>query len=292
MFNLEQLRMFVVSVETGSFSACARKLGKVQSAVSQGISNLEVDLNIELFDRTTRKPKLTEEGSRLLIYARSVLQQIEEMHGVAQAIDQGEELHIRFALEDALLVPKLSVVLQEFREQFKATTLEFISATSPDIKEMIKSDRADIGLQFLTMEIEKGVEQCYIGNIPFHAVCRPDHALADLEVISLQELVPHKQLTIRSEIGNYIEHFPPISNELWTATNFHLLLELTLQGAGWSYLPCHLVDHQIREGRLHRLMMSFDHKSWSPPVELIIPKNKTMNPALCWLSEKIKKVLD
>ena len=43
--------MFAYAVELGSFSASARRLGKVQSAVSQGISNLEIDFNTTLFDR-------------------------------------------------------------------------------------------------------------------------------------------------------------------------------------------------------------------------------------------------
>ncbi|MGB1280461.1 MAG: helix-turn-helix domain-containing protein, partial [Vibrio cyclitrophicus] len=54
MYNIEQLKMFVYAVELGSFSASARQLGKVQSAVSQGISNLEIDFNVQLFDRSTR----------------------------------------------------------------------------------------------------------------------------------------------------------------------------------------------------------------------------------------------
>jgi hypothetical protein len=56
MLSLEQINMLVLSAELGSFSACARKLGKVQSAVSHGISNLEVDLGVELFDRSSRSP--------------------------------------------------------------------------------------------------------------------------------------------------------------------------------------------------------------------------------------------
>ena len=59
MYNIEQLKMFVYAVELGSFSASARELGKVQSAVSQGIHNLEIDFNVQLFDRSTRKPTLT-----------------------------------------------------------------------------------------------------------------------------------------------------------------------------------------------------------------------------------------
>lgn len=44
MYNIEQLKMLVLCAELGSFSACARNLGKVQSAVSQGIANFEINL--------------------------------------------------------------------------------------------------------------------------------------------------------------------------------------------------------------------------------------------------------
>ncbi|MGM7378672.1 LysR family transcriptional regulator, partial [Acinetobacter baumannii] len=47
--NQEQLLMFQAVMETGSFSAAARKLGKVPSAVSMSIANLEIDLNLTLF---------------------------------------------------------------------------------------------------------------------------------------------------------------------------------------------------------------------------------------------------
>jgi len=52
--NQEQLLMFQAVIETGSFSAAARKLGKVPSAVSMSIANLEIDLDLTLFDRKGR----------------------------------------------------------------------------------------------------------------------------------------------------------------------------------------------------------------------------------------------
>ncbi|MGS0729045.1 LysR family transcriptional regulator, partial [Shewanella sp. 0m-11] len=56
MLTIEQLYSFVTTVEAGSFSAAARKLGKVQSAISQHIINLEIDTNQTLFDRSHRYP--------------------------------------------------------------------------------------------------------------------------------------------------------------------------------------------------------------------------------------------
>ena len=101
MYNLEQLRMFVETVDQGSFSACARRLGKAQSAVSQGIANLEIDLNTQLFDRSTRKPGLTDSGQRLLSHARAVLQQSYEFQATAAAIQRQEQSRITKLLDDS-----------------------------------------------------------------------------------------------------------------------------------------------------------------------------------------------
>src|SRR5690606_6677625 len=63
--NQEQLLMFKTVMETGSFSAAARQLGKVPSAVSMAIANLEIDLNLELFQRIGREPKPTAQAQVL-----------------------------------------------------------------------------------------------------------------------------------------------------------------------------------------------------------------------------------
>src|SRR6516165_5471688 len=62
--SLDQLQVFLTVVETGSFAAAGRKLGRATSAVSYAIANLEHQLGVQLFDRDrTRKPTLTAIGS-------------------------------------------------------------------------------------------------------------------------------------------------------------------------------------------------------------------------------------
>lgn len=63
MAHPDQIQAFVMAAELGSFSAAARQMGKVQSAVSTAIANLEIDAGVELFDRSGRAPVLTEEAS-------------------------------------------------------------------------------------------------------------------------------------------------------------------------------------------------------------------------------------
>ena len=64
--SFEQLQAFLTTVETGSFSAAARRLGLTPAAVSRNIAQLETNLGIRLFQRSTRRLTLTEAGERFL----------------------------------------------------------------------------------------------------------------------------------------------------------------------------------------------------------------------------------
>ena len=122
--------MFVLSVELGSFSAAARRLGKAQSAVSQGIANLEIDLGNDLFVRTGRSPEITQEGLRLLPLARAILDMGEDLEKAAQALSSGHEHELMLAVDEALMTLALSGVLSEFSRYFPATSLNTTRRTA------------------------------------------------------------------------------------------------------------------------------------------------------------------
>lgn len=291
LYNFEQLRMFVEVVDTGSFSACARKVGKVQSAVSQGIANLEIDLDVILFDRSTRIPKLTTDGERLLVYARSVLQQVNEMNAVAKGINQAQESSIKIALDDALLVPNLAKILCAFGDKFRATPIKIMSAASPDIPNMLKEGNADIGLMFLTVQIDQDLLQNYIGNLPFVAVCSPKSKLARFSEIAMQDLTPFRQIMLSGQDGGSLDLMSQFSTEVWWGTSFYAIKDLVLQNVGWAYLPYSLVNTSIENGELVQMKLSFDHKPWCPMAEFVIAKDRPVGPALSWLMKALKDIL-
>ncbi|MCX4171085.1 MULTISPECIES: LysR family transcriptional regulator [Paraburkholderia] len=67
METLANLKSFVRSAETGSFSAAARRLALTPAAVSRNVALLERNLGVRLFQRSTRKLTLTEAGERFLV---------------------------------------------------------------------------------------------------------------------------------------------------------------------------------------------------------------------------------
>jgi DNA-binding transcriptional LysR family regulator len=292
MYNLEQLRMFVETAKLGSFSACARKLGKVQSAVSQGIANLEIDLDSQLFDRSTRKPSLTSAGKRLLSYAQAILLQMDELDSAAQAMGRQEEALIRLAVDNALLLPNLYIVLARFERQFPATDIEVVSTTSFDVLEALENDQADMGLTFVEFDFNREVELGYIGSLIFYPVCHPNHPLAELKEITAGDLLPHRQVMSRSSKGSMPTQLPKMSSKAWYCNNYTAMQLLAEQGVGWCYLPAYLVEQAIQAGKLKKMQFSFDHKPWKLSIELVRQKNKAMGPALTWLHNELKDLLD
>src|SRR5262245_40668751 len=89
--TLDQLRAFVTVVEEGSFSAAARKLRRVQSAISSSMSNLETQLGVPLWNRATKVPKLTPQGIAVLGGARRVLLEVDGLRRLTSGLVTGLE---------------------------------------------------------------------------------------------------------------------------------------------------------------------------------------------------------
>src|SRR5262249_60932432 len=73
LIDIDQLRTFIAIAETGSFTKAAEFVHKTQSAVSMQMKRLEERLDRPIFARDGRASKLTEDGERLLDYARPIV---------------------------------------------------------------------------------------------------------------------------------------------------------------------------------------------------------------------------
>ncbi|MET0868684.1 MAG: LysR family transcriptional regulator, partial [Pseudorhodoplanes sp.] len=94
LIDIDQLRTFIAIAETGSFTKAAEVVHKTQSAVSMQMKRLEERLNKPIFARDGRASKLTEDGERLLDYARRIV----KLNLEALATFSGPELSGRVRL--------------------------------------------------------------------------------------------------------------------------------------------------------------------------------------------------
>src|SRR5690606_11714862 len=89
--TLDQLRALVAVEQERSFSAAARKLQRVQSAVSTAMANLEAQLGVAIFDRSTKVATLTDEGRAVLTSARRVLAEVDALRQLTAGMAEGLE---------------------------------------------------------------------------------------------------------------------------------------------------------------------------------------------------------
>ncbi|WP_137166578.1 LysR family transcriptional regulator [Salinimonas lutimaris] len=290
MLSLEQLHMFVLSAELGSFSACARKMGKVQSAVSHGVSSLEIDLGVTLFDRTTRSPTLTPAGHRLLAEAQAVLSQSGQIEKIARSINLQEESSLLVAVDDGLMHPLMIDVIKELGERFAHLQLDLQMMPSTDIGYAAISGELDMGVMFSELEVIRQADISYIGQVECIPICHPDFALAAQTVSSTSQLVAHRQIAIRGRMQEESLQLISLTPRVWWCSSHAQALALVEQQAGWAYVPAFLATSLIAQGRLTKISVAFDHKTWTVPVDVVFPKGRLRGPAFSWLFEKIRGV--
>jgi DNA-binding transcriptional LysR family regulator len=292
MLNHEQLKMFVLTSELGSFSACAKKIGKVQSAVSQSIANLEIDLNIILFDRSTRKPQLTTEGARLYDYAKAIIHQYDEFNTAALSIQQKQETEITFAIDNSLMMTNVLTLFSQFSRRFSMIKFNLLVTTSSKISKLVREQQADIGLMFADPDFLQDVELCYLGHVPFIGVCNTEHPLSTITSVRIADLIPHKEILLTGLHINESKGFPTFSAEHWTVDAGNEIRQLVMEGIGWSYLPEHLVKNDIENGKLIKLDLSFDHKPWGMAVECVTRKNTVVGIGHEWFVQALKNTFE
>lgn len=108
------LKSFISIAETGTFSQAADNVGRTQSALSLQIKKLEDGLGCQLFDRTARRVKLTDQGEIFLGYAKRIIQLQWEAYSRLKEPDvEGE---IRLGTPEDFATHYLPAVLATFRQ--------------------------------------------------------------------------------------------------------------------------------------------------------------------------------
>ncbi|RJX73736.1 LysR family transcriptional regulator [Vibrio sinensis] len=290
MFSFEQLEAFTATVETGSFSAAARKLNKVQSAVSQHIINLEIDCGVELFDRNGRYPKLNKNGQKLLPYAQATLKQHKRLVNNAAILFQDNQHDITLAIDEGIPVQHLTTALASVCERFPTVSFECLSASSIDIIPLVTSKRATMGIMFSEPQIDPQIDFESLGSVAFDVYVSSQHLLALNKAPHLDILLLHRQLVIRSKSHETSSFQQAYSPDVWYADSHYVLLELMINGFGWGMLPVHIAQPSIDDGTIVRVPVEFEKLTWQANIDVIQHQSLTHCPAHAFLRENLRQL--
>ncbi|TGQ30037.1 LysR family transcriptional regulator [Mesorhizobium sp. M00.F.Ca.ET.216.01.1.1] len=141
--RLQQLAIFVRTVETGSFSKVAREFGLSQPSVSRTVAALEERLGVKLLTRTTRQLSLTDAGEALLPRARDALAGVEEAESAARGADRLSGT-LRVALSQGFGARQIVPRLPAFLDNHPLLKIDLMMS---DLYENLIAEGADMALR-------------------------------------------------------------------------------------------------------------------------------------------------
>jgi DNA-binding transcriptional LysR family regulator len=144
LIDVDQLRTFIAIAETGSFTRAAEVVNKTQSAVSMQMKRLEERIDRPIFARDGRASKLTEDGARLLDYARRIVKlNVETLAAFSDAELSGR---VRLGVPDDYADRYLPEIMARFSRVYPGVELTVICEPSSDLLERIDANEIDLAI--------------------------------------------------------------------------------------------------------------------------------------------------
>lgn len=289
--TLDQLRTLVAAADCGSFSAAGRQLGRAQSVVSQTLANLEGQLNVRLFDRSTRRPQLTQVGRELLEDARQVIAEMDRLKARAKGMAGGLEPELSVVAHVFLPTSVLTVAVSAFQRQFPRTPLRLSIEGMGAVMEPVLEGKSSFGVRAPTLTNHSELASEHLMNLPYLMVCSPEHPLARATgPLPQSELRQHVQLVLsdRSRQTNTAD-MGVLSPKTWRLSDLGAKHAFLKAGLGWGGMPLHLVEADIAQGRLVSLEFEEGRANVSMSLSIFYRTDMPPGPAGRWLVDELKR---
>ncbi|MET3117283.1 DNA-binding transcriptional LysR family regulator [Undibacterium sp. GrIS 1.8] len=297
--SLDQLRTFVAAVDEGSFSAAARKLNRVQSAVSGWVNSLEEQIGVVLFDRSGRYPKLTAEGMLLLADARNIVAGVDTLKARAKLMASGLEPELSVVVDVFFPTVMIAEVAKDFSRQFPYTPLRLYVEGLGAAYQPVMDERCSLGILASLPITFPSLTSTRLAEMSLLMVAAPTHPLALLGKtmsgpIPKKALEKHIQLVLTDRSDLMAGHdYGVISPQTWRLADLSAKHAFLLNSVGWGSMPLHMIEQDLASGALLVLNMEdTPQDGFKLPMSAVYPTAAPPGPAGQWFIERLKLCIE
>lgn len=286
--DLRRLRYFVAVAEEQHFGRAAARLHMSTPPLSQRIRELEEELQVRLFHRTSRRVTLTDAGARLLVDAVAILEAVARFEQHAHQLGTSRLIALGYCHGAESAVMR---AVRQFRELHPEVSVQPSALTSLRILDDLRSGQLALGVVHARAGVPL-VSQL-LARVPFDHLAIPDsHRLARSDVVMASEL-DGEAVLIPSRVDAPIYHDATVAYCLangakpdWVthpATQVERMLDMVAVGAGIGWLNRWQARVAAREGVVIRTLLPagrFDelHVAWR--AEHLVPEVSALRDAL------------
>lgn len=292
----EALSMMDSIARSGSFAAAAREMGKVPSALTYSVRQLEEALDVLLFDRSSRQAVLTAAGQELLSEGRRLLQEMDAVANRVRRIATGWESELTIAIDDAIARRAVFDLMEAFYAQGARdegreppTRLRLRTEVMSGTWEALVSGQADLAIGTSSQPPGSSVACEVMGEQAWLFVVAPGHPLAnEAEPLSAAQIAEHRIVTV----ADTARQLTPLTvgvvpgQDVLTLPSLGAKRAAQLRGMGCGWLPEPMVREALARGLLvakqtydnRRVILHYAWRtSGSPPAK-----------ALSWWLQQLK----
>lgn len=259
--NMEWYRVFYFTAKSGSLSKAAEELFITQPAVSYTLKQLEEKLGSQLFFRTSRGVRLTEEGEVLFKYIEQAYNFIVNGERKLAEIHQLMDGSIKIGAGDTLCRHYLLPHLKTFHEAYPYIKIQVTNRTSQETINLLKEGKIDMGIVNLpvsedSLNVREGIEieDCFVAGVKYKKLSERS--------ITLEELLKHPLILLEkgSSTRAYVDRFAGsqglrIKPEIELGS-IDLLVEFAQNGLGIACVIKDFVAQQLAENTLFQIQLT------------------------------------
>jgi DNA-binding transcriptional LysR family regulator len=290
MDTLTNLQAFLASADAGGFSAAARKLNVSTSVVSKRVTQLEEQIGIALFRRSTRQLRLTEAGQQYLQRARGVVADVGDLLARMGEKDRDLVDHLRIKAPTSLTIARLADAFSAFQTQNPRLKLEIVLIDRP-------VDPVTEGF-----DIAIGAFPHSFGGVVDEPLCSlkrllcasPTYLAAYGAPTHPRDLVEHRCLSFLPTGSEWTFDGPRGRiniqvRPLLSSNEGHVLVKSAIAGNGIAFISHYLVAEALSSGALQVVLPDFQIPDlW---VKATIPERRVNAAAVQALLQQLKRSL-
>lgn len=279
MDTLLSMKVFCQVVQSGSFTRAAELLDVSIPMASKHVAHLEKNIGIQLLYRNNRTLKLTEQGEAYYRDCLKALMLLEQAADKAASNTQPCGT-LRISAPVWFACDKFAQTVQRYQEKYPHVEL-VLSLTNRHVD--LNSDGEDLALR-LSHNLAENIIAKPLGNIPFYLMASPAF-LAKYktpthpnELIDLPAILPtYTDASHRTAYHQDTEAIFSLNGHI-RSNNTLMVATLIRAGNGIGYIPSWLVEDDIKQGKLVRLLPEYSLPI--PPLYAVYASHRSMNPRI------------
>ena len=261
--QLQDMALFALVAEMGSFTAAAQKAELPKSSVSQRISQLEQQVGIRLLNRTTRRISLTFAGEHYLVHCREMLAASERAEYAIQRLRENPSGRLRITCPAGIGATLLAHMNAEFQLRYPEVSLDV--SISDDVVDLVEAG-FDVALRTGKPQDSSLIGRM-IGHCPRYMLASPDYLAQHGTPGSPEELAQHNCLHYSFFAGQSWHFLTPEGESLSVAVSGNLsasisslLMDAAIKHCGIAMLPEREARTALEQGWLVPVLEALEPK--------------------------------